>query len=58
MASDEKLPPRGSGDRIEWFTVSYRTLALAGGAIALLGALGWCAFGPKEQQPQPPSWIR
>ena len=55
MASDEKLPPRGSGDRIEWFTVSYRTLALAGGAIVLLGALGWYVFGPKEPPPPPPA---
>jgi hypothetical protein len=55
MASDEKLRPRGSGDRIEWFTVSYRTLALAGGAIVLLGALGWYVFGPKEPPPPPPT---
>lgn len=55
MASDEKQPPQGSGDRIEWFTVSYRTLALAGGAIVLLGALGWCVFGPKEPPPPPPA---
>jgi hypothetical protein len=44
MASDEKQPPRSSGDRIEWFTVSYRTLALAGGALVLLAALGWFLF--------------
>jgi hypothetical protein len=44
MGSEEKLPPRGSGDRIEWFTVSYRTITLAGGAIVLLGALGWLQF--------------
>lgn len=55
MASDEKQAPRGSGDRIEWFTVSYRTLALAGGTIVLLGALGWCVFGPKEPPPPPPA---
>jgi hypothetical protein len=55
MASDEKQPPQGSGDRIEWFTVSYRTLALAGGAIVLLGALGWYVFGPKEPPPPPPT---
>lgn len=55
MASDEKQPPRGSGDRIEWFTVSYRTLALAGGALVVAGALGWLAFGPKEPPPPPPT---
>jgi hypothetical protein len=55
MASDEKQPPRGSGDRIEWFTVSYRTLALAGGALVVAGALGWLVFGPKEPPPPPPA---
>mgnify|MGYP001032695972 CR=1 FL=1 len=55
MASDEKQPPRGSGDRIEWFTVSYRTLALAGGALVVAGALGWLVFGPKAPPPPPPA---
>jgi hypothetical protein len=53
MAADVRQPPRGSGDRIEWFTVSYRTLALAGGAIVLLGALAWFLFGPKTPPPPP-----
>jgi hypothetical protein len=44
MGSDEKLPPRGSGDRIEWFTVSYRSITLVGGAIVLFGAIGWLQF--------------
>ena len=55
MASDEKQPPRGSGDRIEWFTVSYRTLALAGGAILLLAALGWFLFLRRTPPPPPPA---
>lgn len=42
MASDEKHPPRVSGKRIEWFTVSYRTLWWAILAVLLLAAAaGW-----------------
>jgi len=52
MAPDEK-PPRSSGDRIEWFTVSYRTLALAGGALLLLVALGYYLFGKRTPPPPP-----
>jgi hypothetical protein len=52
VAPDEK-PPRSSGDRIEWFTVSYRTLVLAGAALVLLGALGWQLFGKRTSPPPP-----
>jgi hypothetical protein len=52
VAPDEK-PPRPSGDRIEWFTVSYRTLALAGGALVLLGVLGWSLFVGRTPPPPP-----
>jgi hypothetical protein len=55
MASEEKQPPRGSGDRIEWFTVSYRTLALASGAIVLLAALGWFFFLRRTPPAPPPA---
>jgi hypothetical protein len=55
MASGERQPRRGSGDRIEWFTVSYRTLALAGGGLVLAGALGWILFVPKAPPPPPPA---
>jgi len=55
MASDEKQPPRPSGDRIEWFTVSYRTLSLAGGAIVLLAAFGWFLFLRRTPPPPPPT---
>jgi hypothetical protein len=55
MASGERKPQRGGGDRIEWFTVSYRTLALAGGAFVLVGALGWILLGPKAPPPPPPA---
>jgi hypothetical protein len=54
MTSDEKPPPRGSVDRIEWFTVSYRTLALAGGAILLAG-IAWFALGRRTPPPPPPA---
>ena len=53
MAADEKQPPRGKGDRIEWFTVTYRTLVLASGAIVLLAAVGWLAFCRKAPPPPP-----
>jgi hypothetical protein len=53
MASDEKQQPRGRGDRIEWFTVRYRTVALAGGAVVLLAAIGWLVLGPRTP-PAPP----
>jgi hypothetical protein len=51
MAPDEK-PPRSSGDRIEWFTVSYRTLALVGGGLALAVVLYYFVF--RQQTPPPP----
>ncbi len=53
MAPDEK-PPRSSGDRIEWFTVSYRTLALAGAVLALLAAVGFYVYGRRTPPPPPP----
>jgi hypothetical protein len=53
MASNEKQPPRQSGDRIEWFTVSYRTLALAGGSLVLLAALAWFLHGRGTPPPPP-----
>jgi len=50
MASDDK---RSSGDRIEWFTVSYRTLTIAGGAL-LLAAVGWWYVYGRRTPPPPP----
>jgi hypothetical protein len=55
MTSDEKQPSRGSGDRIEWFTVSYRTLALSAGGLLLLAALGWFFFLRRTPAPPPPA---
>jgi hypothetical protein len=57
MASDEKQPPRVSGDRIEWFTVTYRTLALVAGAFVLLAALGWFLFFRRTPPPPPPAAV-
>jgi hypothetical protein len=51
-APSAQQPPRG-GDRIEWFTVSYRTLALAATAVVLLALGGWLVFGRKEPPPEP-----
>jgi hypothetical protein len=56
VASNQKQP-RAGGDRIEWFTVSYRTLALAGLALVLLAALGFYLFGPKAAPPPPPTSV-
>ncbi len=55
MASDEKQPPRGSGDRIEWFTVSYRTLSRAVGGILLVALVGWFFFLRPTAAPPPTS---
>jgi hypothetical protein len=55
MTSDEKQPPRTSGDRIEWFTVSYRTLVLAAGCLLLLAALGWFFFLRRTPPTPPPA---
>jgi hypothetical protein len=54
MTSDEKQPPRARGDRIEWFTVSYRTLALVGAAV-LLAAIAWFVLGRGTPPPPPPA---
>jgi hypothetical protein len=52
VAPDAK-PPRPSGDRIEWFTVSYRTLTLSAGALVLLGVIGWSLFARRTPPPAP-----
>jgi hypothetical protein len=53
MGADDKQPQDQSGDRIEWFTVSYRTLWLAAAALVLLGIAAWFFLGPKPPPPQP-----
>jgi hypothetical protein len=50
----EGKPPRASGDRIEWFTVSYRAILLSALGLALLAGAGWLAFG-RRTPPAPPA---
>lgn len=51
MPSEEKEPrPRGR-DRIEWFTVRYRTLVLAAVAAIALGGLAWVLLAPTSPPP-------
>jgi hypothetical protein len=57
MASDENQPRPGGRDRIVWFTVRYRTLALAAVAAIALAVLGWVLFAPRTP-PQPPPATR
>jgi hypothetical protein len=57
MAADEKQPQRQGGDRIEWFTVSYRTIWLAALALVLAGVAAWLLLSPKPQPPPTPTSI-
>jgi hypothetical protein len=54
MASDEKLPQRVSGDRIEWFTVTYRSLGLSLLAVLLLALGAWYFLVRRTPPPPPP----
>jgi hypothetical protein len=53
MAS--RQPPQGGNDRIEWFTIRYRTLALTSLAILLAAGAGWLLLRPKAPPPPPPA---
>jgi hypothetical protein len=53
MASEEIPPGPGERNRIEWFTVRYRTLALAGLAALALAALAWVVLSPRKAPPAP-----
>ena len=53
MASDENQPRPGGRDRIEWFTVRYRTLVLAGIGGLAVAAAAWVFFAPRT--PPPPA---
>ena len=57
MAPDEKQPQRQSGDRIEWFTVSYRTVLLASFAIVLAGAAWFLLVRTTPPPPPPPTSV-
>lgn len=46
--------PKPHADRIEWFTVRYRTLQLAGLAVVVLGVVAWLLFGRKPPPPPTP----
>ncbi len=52
MARDDKQPTP-SGDRIEWFTVRYRTLLVAAFAVLLIGVLVWALLGRRTPPPPP-----
>jgi hypothetical protein len=53
MATEDKPPVRD--DRVEWFTVRYRSLMIAAAALALTAALaGWWFYGRGEPAPPPP----
>lgn len=55
MAPDERKPQRGGDDRIEWFTVSYRSLAIAGLVVLVAAGLGWYVYGRSTPPPPPPA---
>jgi hypothetical protein len=52
VAPDEK-PPRPTHDRIEWFTVRYRTLGLAALALVIVGVTSWYLLGGRTPPPPP-----
>jgi len=54
MASDEKPRQRVSGDRIEWFTVSYKILALCGAGFLVVAGLAWFFVSHRTPPPPPP----
>ena len=55
MAPDERKPQRGGDDRIEWFTVSYRSLAIAGLVVLVAAGLGWYVYGRSTPPTAPPA---
>ncbi len=54
MAINDNQGPRHGGERIEWFTVRYRSLAIAGLAVLVLGGVAWLLLGPRPPQSTPP----
>ncbi len=51
MAANDKRPSHH--DRLEWFTVRYRTLAYAALAVIVIGALAWVLLGRRTPQAPP-----
>lgn len=55
MEAPKGEPSHMSGDRIEWFTVRYRTMVVAGVALALVAGLAaWFFLGSSQPPPPPP----
>jgi hypothetical protein len=55
MEPEKKEPSPYRGDRIEWFTVRYRSLVMAGVALVLAAATGaWFLFLRSGPAPTPP----
>jgi len=56
MAANDKPASRSTGDRLEWFTIRYRSIAVAGGIVLLLllGSIGYLLLGRRPPPPPPP----
>ena len=55
MEREEKPTKPVRQDRIEWFTVRYRSLMIGAAALAIVAALaGWVFFGSRPPEPTPP----
>jgi hypothetical protein len=54
MAPENKQPSEYRGDRIEWFTVRYRTLVAAGAVLAVVVAVAAWFFFLRGAPPPPP----
>lgn len=53
MSGEDKPPVRE--DRIQWFTVKYRSIMIAAAALLVVAALaGWVFFGRGQPSPTPP----
>ena len=55
MAMNDNQGPRHGGDRVEWFTVRYRSLAIAALVVLVLGGVGWLLLGRRPPPPPPPA---
>ena len=54
MTSEQKSPPPVRHDRIEWFTVRYRSVLIAGAVLVVVTAIaGWALFGRGEPEAPP-----
>jgi hypothetical protein len=55
MTPEENSPPPLRDDRIEWFTVRYRTILIAGAGLALIAAVGgWALLSRGAPEPVAP----